>query len=284
MVTPNGDGRVHYDPYSPCNDGVGRWIVVEMGNLAYANGGTAAAVLVGISTGEDPNPADSPVAWTFFAIASMAPANAPNVEGAVDFPQVGFNTNWIDIVVNNFFLDTVSNTYAEPLVFVFQRQPSECQAAVSASPKVLPGGTCTGTSGTGTSAWYCNDTAFEGACPVINYHATTDDFDGSNLYLIRSVAGASGTLIAYEISGAVGSPSYSSHTSVSTAGKTGPGGGWTWSSRLPATLPQSGNGFPIATGPSDDRIVSCVNRNRTIYAAHTIGLPTTNADSTALQW
>lgn len=34
QITPNGDGRVYYDPYSPCGDGAGRWIVIEMGNLA----------------------------------------------------------------------------------------------------------------------------------------------------------------------------------------------------------------------------------------------------------
>lgn len=50
-VTPNGDGRVFYDPYSPCGDGVGRWIVVEMGNLTQANGVTNSAILVAISNG-----------------------------------------------------------------------------------------------------------------------------------------------------------------------------------------------------------------------------------------
>ena len=334
-ITPNGDGRVHYDPYSPCKDSVGRWIVVEMGNLQYQDGTTAAAVLVGISTGEDPNPADSPsptptatvtatptptgtstpgatitstptasatatpgATWTFFALASTAPANVlGNDSAAADFPEVGFNTNWISITASKFFKDS-TGAYQKPLLFVFQRQPSECSAQIPANPALLPvtagtSGSCTGTSGSSSSAWYCNDSQLSFACPVVNYHAgtqnPTQDPDGSNLFFIKSISGSSGTARVWAINGAAGSPSYGTNASVTTTGEPGPGGNWTWSGNLPLTIPQAGtNVQPIKTGVNDDRFVSCVNRQlpmaNVIYAAQSIGLPATNPTDTAVQW
>jgi hypothetical protein len=155
QVTPVSDGRVYYDPYSTCGDGMGRWIVIEMGNLTYSNQSTAAAVLVAISQQEDPNPADLGVTWSQFAIASTAPANGIGTDtGTVDFPQAGFNTNWITLTVNKFFKDSSGN-YTEPLTFVFERQPAECSAAIPINPNLLPtsgGGPCTGSAGTSISA------------------------------------------------------------------------------------------------------------------------------------
>jgi hypothetical protein len=298
-VTPYSDGRVHYDPYPACGDGAGRWIIVEMGNLQYSNGATAAAILVAISNGEDPNPADSGVSWNAFAIASTAPANSMGSDNvAADFPQVGFNTNWIAITAQKFFAGV--GGYAKPLLFVFERQTYECGAIVPSSPALLPtssGGSCTGTSGTSTSAWFCNDSLLSLACPVVNYHPAGSDPDGANLFLVRSAAPSTGTLDLYEITGNAASPLYGNSASVSTSGQPGPGGGWTWSGALPTTLQQGGPSGtkPIATGPNDDRIVSCVDRafppaagfsgpTTVIYAAHTIGLPASNPTSTEVQW
>jgi hypothetical protein len=290
-VAPNGDGRVIYDPYSPCGDGVGRWVVVEMADLTQATGTTNAAIIVGVSNGEDPNPTDPGVIWTQFAIASTAPANSgSDITAAADFPQVAFNTNWITVTANSFFVNPSTGLYTVPLVFVFDRQPTECNQTIPSSPSVLPvqsgsGVTCSGSSGGSSSSWYCDDTTGEllGACPAVSYHTAASDPDGSNQFFIRSLFGNPPKLNGYEITGTASSPQYiGRYAQYEVNG--GLNGVTSWDSLLPATLPQAGTSMQVALGPDDDRIVSCVVRNHTLYAAHTIGLPATNPDSTAAQW
>ncbi len=290
QVTPNSDFRVYYDPYSPCGDGAGRWIVVGMGNLTYSDQTTAAAVLLAISQQEDPNPADSGVSWTQFAIASTAPANTGSDITAVgDFPRAGFNTNWIGVTALKFFKGS-TGSYSVPLLFLFARQPSECTgtAGIPVKPSTLPtsgGGACTGSSGGSSTAWYCNDSSIQGACPALSYH-TGSDPDGSNFFLVRSVSGSTGTIDLYEISGTVNSPNYGGiYSQVSLQNQPGPGGNWTWQSEAFPNLGQADSTtLKIAPGPDDDRFESCVVRNSTLWASQTIGLPATNADSTAVQW
>ena len=223
-----------------------------------------------------------------FAIASTAPANGIGVDTAAgDFPQAGFDTNWIVLNARNFFQDS-SGRYSEPLTFVFERQPAECSAVFPINPSTLAtsgAASCTGTSGGSLTAWYCNDTRLDAACPAVSYHTATGDPDGSNLFFAKSVSGPTGTISLYEIAGAVGSPVYSgTYAQPSLQGQPGPGGNWTWQSGTFPNLPQAGTTMPIAPGPSDDRFTSCVVRNSTMWAAQTIGLPATSADSTAVQW
>ena len=300
-VTPVSDARIIYDPYSPCGDGVGRYITISMGNLTYTGGTTAAAILVGISKGEDPTNSDGKgTNWTFFAIASTAQANIPPV-AVGDFPRVGFNTNWIVIVARDFFKDS-TQVYSVPLEFVFQRQPSECTAQLPTSPKLLPGASCTGASGNSTSAWYCNNSGLEFACPITNYHSATSDPDGSHFFFITSQSPVTGTVKVSEITGAANSPSYGASTSINLSTSSipagSPGANWTWALQNPLNplfLPQGGTGsMPIQPGGDDDRFLSCISRptgntdnSSAIYAAQTVALPnptTGVVDSTEVQW
>ncbi len=284
-VSPCCDGRVFYDPYSPCGDGVGRWLVVELANFVYSDNTTGSGVLVGVSNGEDPNPADSGVSWTIFAIASSG--------SSADFPGLGFNTNWLAITALKFFPDS-NGVYDEPLLFVTERQPLECSGTLPANPAVMAmsgngAGLCTGSSASGTpTAWYCNDSNLGVACPAETYHTYGQDLDGSNLYLIKSLGGSGGSVDLFEVNGSPSSPTYEGVVAPpSITSQLYPGNGkGGWNPALLDPMPQGGTGAPpIGAGPNDDRFTSCVVRNYGIWAAQTVGLPTSgSAQTNVVQW
>ncbi len=295
-VVPIADGRVYYDPYSPCGDGKGRWIAVELAQLEYSDGSWGTGVLVGVSTSEDPTGA-----WTKFIVATPLDSSTPpswsgQDNGGPDWPQAGFNTNWIVVTAQDFFPDT-SGDYTIPLLFAFQRQNTECDATIPNAPAVMAtqgagSGLCTkeGSTNSGTpNSWYCNDGGAKLACPAETYHTYGQDLDGSNLYLIRSNSAVnSGQVQMLEVTGAGDAPTYQGVVAAPNIlnAPDPPASATAWDSPL---VPMTSSGTTINPGPGDDRFTSCVVRNYGVWAAQTVALPQTipgvqNASTNAVQW
>jgi len=105
------DGRVIYDPYGPTSCPTGHFVVVEIGVMHYESPGSPpssenqAGVYLAVSTGEDPDPSNSMNKFHFYWIPAGPPSsgacNGPP-PCYLDYPEIGFNTNWIALSVINF--------------------------------------------------------------------------------------------------------------------------------------------------------------------------------------
>jgi hypothetical protein len=169
----------------------------------------------------------------------------------VDYPTLGFNKNWIVVQANIFTI--AGNNFVNSTIWAFDK--ADLYAGGSGKYTVL-----TPTSG------------------FTQVPATTMDPDLSTMYLLEPSSSGSGKLRIDTITGPVGSE-------VLTTGAAYPTGPSAWQTFSPVTnfAPQRGSSENIDT--EDGRIQSCVYRNGSLWASHTVYLPATGTPTrTAAQW
>ncbi len=173
-------------------------------------------------------------AWNLYKIAAD-----PTGTNYADAPTLGSNANWIVMQANMF---TVSaDTFSNSTVFVFDKAD------------LYAGG----------SGLY---TRLKEPSGFSDFPANTSDNTVSTMYLVESYSPGSGRLRVSTITGPVGSE-------VLTTGVAYPAVTSTWQGSGGTTnfAPQLGSTSKIDT--DDDRIISCIYRNNSIWVSHTVFLP-----------
>ena len=227
------DPRTLYDPY---ND---RWIAVMQ---TFATG--AGNILVGVSQTGDP--AGN---WNLYRFATGA---------TIDFPNVGFNKNWIVVSINRY---SVAGSFQRGITLIVNYPLARAGTGSGVLVTQQPG------------THFCSS-------PCVTYSATTD-----TLYLVTHLSSASGTYAIDTITGTPSSPSYSAGGTL-----TRPGGGWVQPSSqiLPQSAPNAGAsacGTPCSIETQDSQVRSApVFRDGSIYYTQTVGLPSSGLAHTSAQW
>ena len=169
----------------------------------------------------------------------------------VDYPTLGFNKNWIVVQANIFTV--AGNNFVNSMIWAFDKAD------------LYAGGT----------GKYTVLTPANGFTQV---PATTMDPNLSTMYLLEQSSSGSGKLRIDTITGPVGSE-------VLTSGVAYPTGPSAWQEFSPVInfAPQLGSSENIDT--EDGRIQSCVYRNGSLWASHTVYLPAIGTPTrTAAQW
>ncbi len=169
----------------------------------------------------------------------------------VDYPTLGFNKNWIVVQANIFTV--AGNNFVNSMIWAFDKAD------------LYAGGTGKYTVLTPTSGY-------------TQVPATTLDPNLSTMYLLEQSSSGAGELRVDTITGPVGSE-------VLTSGVAYPTGPSAWQAFSPVAnfAPQLGSSENIQT--EDGRIQSCVYRNGSLWASHTVYLPATGTPTrTAAQW
>jgi hypothetical protein len=228
------DPRTLYDPYN------NRWITVMQ---TYTS--SAGKILVGVSLTSDPSGS-----WYLYNFATT---------NTLDFPDIGFNKNWISIAINRY-----------SALGSFQRG---INLAVN-YPSARAG------TGTGTLFTLASGTHFSFA-PCVTYSSTSD-----TLYVVGHLSGPGATYQLDTITGTAAAPVYTSGGTL-----TRPGGGWTQPSgnQLPQSAPVSGasacGATPCKIESGDSYLRSAPTyRGGKIWYTQTVGLPTGTLTHTAVQW
>ena len=258
-VHPDGDGRIYYDPYPPTGCGTGgHWLAVEMANVDYGGGVVQPGILIGISAGEDPLPGTGKWYQFFEAdptfLGGCSAGDREGGSGAVtcpDFPQLGFNTNWIAINTDYFYANGDSE------LLVFPRAQAECSGIISSSNPPSPTRWPVAISPDTSSILH--------ACPAETYHEGTDP-DGASLYLIRPLDRNAGTARLMQITGTPSAQPTINYAYGAPA--LPPGTFWYW----PTQVSQPRSITLVDVTPADDRFSSCVVRDSYLWAAHHIGV------------
>jgi hypothetical protein len=227
------DPRTLYDPY---ND---RYIAVMQSFVAGNSD-----ILVGVSQTSDPNGN-----WYLYRF----PAGV-----TLDFPNVGFNKNWIVVSINRYSNGGLFQRGITLIVDYPQARAGTGSGVIVTQQ---------------ANTHYCTS-------PCVTYSATED-----TLFLITHLSSGSATYAIDTITGTPGSPTY-------TAGgtQTRPGGGWAQPGGqiLPQAGPVSGTSTcspPCPIESQDSQVRSApVYRNGSFYYSQTIGLPSTGYTHTSVQW
>jgi hypothetical protein len=252
-MSPLADGHVYYDPYGPagaCSGTGGRWLAIEMGQLKLTNGNYECGILYGISSTDDPTGA-----WhlNFQFDPNYVNSTACSSRSSYpDFPQLGFNTNWIAWTANSYYANNNNELY------FFSRQDAECGGVIDYNHD------------------YAN--SVPSACPAETYHPSNSDPDSATLYFINVENYQQGTVQLSEITGTLSSPT----VNVSVASPS-VGSSYAWYFQAPE-VPQSGSSAPKVVADPDDRFTGCVVRNGNIWATQTVGLPATSPTSAVVQF
>ena len=188
---------------------------------------------------------DPTAGWNIYKVDLGSSANW------VDYPTLGFNKNWIVVQANIFTI--AGNNFVNSKIWAFDK--ADLYAGGTGKYTVLspPNG-------------------------FTQVPATTMDPDLSTMYLLEQSSSGSGKLRVDTITGAVGSE-------VLTTGVAYPTGPSAWQTFSPVTnfAPQLGSSENIDT--EDGRIQSCVYRNGSLWASHTVYLPATGTPTrSAAQW
>jgi hypothetical protein len=184
--------------------------------------------------------------WNLYQVAADA-------QGTLwaDFPSLGFNGKWIVVQANMF---TVSgNSFAHSNIWAFDKA------------NLYAGG----------SGAY---TLLQSTTGFTQSPAATYDNSLGTEYLLENWNGGAGELRLSQITGAVGSETL-------TEGIAYPAASAQWQDAAPTTnfAPQLGSSEGIDT--DDDRILNCVYRNSSLWAAHTVYLPASGTVTrSAAQW
>jgi Putative Ig domain len=168
-----------------------------------------------------------------------------------DYPTLGFNKNWIVVQANLFAVS--GGAFDKSVVWAF------------AKADLYAGGAG-------------NYTVLKPSSGFTQLPAITYDPNLATMYLLESDSGGSAKLRLDTITGAVGAE-------VLTTGVAFPIGSAAWQSFSPTLnfAPQLGSARLIDT--DDDRILSCVYRNGSLWASHTVYLPASGTPTrTAAQW
>ena len=236
------DPRTMYDPYN------NRWIAVMQ---TVTTG--AGKLLIGVSQTSDPSGA-----WYLYNF---------NTAFTVDFPNVGFNKNWIAININRY---SNAGAFQRGLMFVVS-SPAAMAGTLTA------GTTFTATAGTG----FC-------AAPVLTYSATQE-----SLFVVTHL---SSTAATYQVGAITGTPTAPVYTASVSGTLTRPGGAWVQptGNQQPQAAPLAGvsacGATPCAIESQDSQIRTypvyrpSATEGGNIYYAQTINLPSTGFTHTAIQW
>jgi hypothetical protein len=168
-----------------------------------------------------------------------------------DYPTLGFNKNWIVVQANLFAVS--GGAFDKSVVWAFDKAD------------LYAGGAG-------------NYTVLKPSSGFTQLPAITYDPNLATMYLLESDSGGSAKLRLDTITGAVGAE-------VLTTGVAFPIGSAAWQSFSPTLnfAPQLGSARLIDT--DDDRILSCVYRNGSLWASHTVYLPASGTPTrTAAQW
>jgi hypothetical protein len=233
---PVFDPKTLYDPVQQ------RWIAVVLSDSRS----TASSILIGVSQTSDPNGS-----WNLFRV--LGDSTGVNW---VDFPNVGFNENWIAVNVNLFTIAANTSNGSRCLIVDY----AQARAGVFAGS-------------------FANGTGFCSS-PV----ATASPTEPA-LYVPTHLSSASGTYRLDTITGPVAAPVY-------TVGVTRARGVvWTQptGSILPQAPPLSGSslcGVPACQIETQDAQIRStpVFRDGSIWYTQTIGLPAGGLTHTSVQW
>ncbi len=227
------DPRIVYDPYNNV------WIA-EMQTFQ-----SSADILVGVSQTSDPAGA-----WYLYRF---------NTGVSIDFPNLGFNKNWIVVSINRY---SSGGTFQRGITLIVNYP--QARAGV----------------GTGTIVTQAANTHFCSA-PCATFSSTSD-----TEYVVTHLSSSSATYTLDAITGTPSAPVYTAGGSLTRTG-----GGWAQPSGnlLPQSAPVSGSSAcgstpcPIETQDSQVRSAP-VFRGGSIWYTQTIGLPASGLTHTAVQW
>ncbi len=246
--SPLGNFSDTFDPRILYDGSADRWIACAAVN---ANSATSALLLAVTRTG------DPGGTWNYFKI------DVGSSSQWGDFPEVGFNANWVAVSMNLFTLSG-SGSYISTNVYVFSKADLY-------------------QNGTGAHTTF-KDRNGE-FTPVYDY----DNSHQSTLYLMQEYAtdfgpGGSAAIRISKIEGTASVPTFAGGnvgmvTIADPWSDTGP------NNNGPTEVdfgPQAGTSTKIDTG--DSRLNNCLMRNGTIWCAHTVFLPYPTPTRTAAQW
>jgi hypothetical protein len=236
------DPRVIYDPYAD------RWMATACYGLLFTN----SELLVAVSAGSDPT-----LQWYFRTIRVDSSGTL-----AGDFPQMGFNKNWI--AVSALMLGTDASGPKQQNIYCFDRTNFYANGSTRTDFAITT---------LSNNFWICP--------------AVTLDPNEETLYFVQRWAhratnllgNVRGYLRVHTITGTPASPTFTSTTRFPEHDP--------WDSKdeddpSPNFLPQAGTTNKIDVGT--DVIGNVVYRNGYLWAAHTILLPADNPTRSAIQW
>ncbi|EEF62611.1 hypothetical protein [Pedosphaera parvula] len=224
------DPHIFYDPYNS------RWIT-----SAGANGDTASSsLLVGVSQNSDPTGN-----WFLYEIQG----DTTHASWA-DYPNLGFNKNWIVLTANMF--DLITEGYVAANIYVFNK--TNLYAHGAQSHKLF-----TDSSGLGFSI-----------IPAVTFDASL-----ATEYMIEDYNNTLGELRISTITGNIGSEKLTLGTSLPTTTNR-------WGFSVGTNfLPQLG---AMRIDAGDSRILSCAFRNGSLWLAQNAFLPIAAPTRSAAQW
>jgi hypothetical protein len=224
------DPRVHYDPYS------NRWIVVC---VAHAQS-TSSCVLIAISQTSDPTGS-----WYEYNVLAD-----PSGTNWFDYPDVGFNKNWIGITGNFFTVSGSSYSYAKVFAFNKYNMVNNINANYTS---------------------FTQNSSFTIA-PALTYDNTVED-----LFMAESWNGPVGQLRLWKIIGPVGSETMSSVGYPTSAIHW-----WYQGNNGNDFIPQVDTTSKLQA--NDDRITQMVFMNNKLWVAHNAFFPTGTPTRCSVMW
>lgn len=235
-----------FDPHTLYDPYNGRWIMSSVAN-AYS---ASSCLLIGVSQTSDPTGN-----WNLYKVTADSGGTL-----WADYPAMGFNKNWIVFDVNMF--TNASGSFTKSSIFAFSK----------------------GNLYNNLSGSY---TRFDDASSFTQMPAVTYDNNLSTMYLVEnynSNAGGYGYIRVSTITGTVGSEVYALGPGTccgSLPGLVRTPNPWTYGAGA-EFAPQLGTTRKIDT--NDDRIMTALFRNGSIWVAQTAFLPATTPTRTAAQW
>jgi hypothetical protein len=213
----------------------GKFVVVIDGNLNSNNDG---AMFIAVSQTSGPNGS-----WWVYAIDG----GDNNTNDLLDYPQIGYNKNWVVITANNF----IGNNVTED-IWVLNRAS-------------LYSGTL------GTVKLFTDNNAFSWG------PAETHDTTTTTLWMVQNGSGASGAMQIGSITGTVTDPVYNAGSNIAVTSL--------WNDNS-VDAGQKGGGTSQLINSDDTRIINgCVFANGKLWFAHTVWLPASGtATNSAADW
>jgi hypothetical protein len=226
-------GSGYFDPHVLYDNTNGRWLVCIDGNVSNGHGGLFLAV------SQTNDPTGSWYVYSFDAVGTTT--------DFIDYPLLGYNTNWVVITANDF----TSNTTAVGKVYVFNRASVYSGSA-------------------GTISTFTDNNAFTLA------PAQTFDASQTTLYMVQDWNGNSGGNGYVQICTVTGTASAPVYTAGAQLGINQP-----WSETTVGAK-QSGSTKTFDNG--DTRIGNAVYVNGSLWFAQTGFLPASSPTRSSVQW
>jgi hypothetical protein len=227
------DPHVVFDPYAQ------RWIITAPAQP----GTTSASLCIGVSANSDPTGT-----WSLYSFA----VDATHLNW-FDYPNIGFNKNWITVTGNLFAIS--NGAFDGEIVYMFDKN---AVYGGTASPTVVVEPTSLGTN----------------IVPAVMYDNSINDMPLVSNW--NGNSGGNGSLRLFTITGTPSSPTF-------TATMLFPASSQTWSDNFSGDFaPQSGVTQKIETGNS--RMQCVVYQNGSLWCTHAVLLPAASPTHSAVQW